>query len=372
MLIDREGIGSGQTLSSQGIIHGGIKYTLNGILSGSASVIADMPRRWQACLSGEGELDLSDTLVNSPHQLMWSGENLSSKLTTFFSSKAVSSRMKRLEKNQYPHFFQNTAFQGSIYQLHEPVLDVPSLLKNLAKSWQHRMLRVDESYALNVRDESNIELVCDSFSIQAEQLILAGGEGNEALLNELSIMKPKMQLRPLQMVLAKGANLPRLYAHGIGASSRPLLTITSHQHSDGDIVWYMGGDIAEEGVGKSSGVLINETRVMLERLLPWLDTQNLQWSTHFVNRAEPAQKKLMRPDTSFLSSKNNIHVVWPTKLALAPNLSDAVVNLFELNKIPFSDSEFSADSDNALQAVMSQYQLPISSALWERLSYAAY
>ncbi|MDF1622160.1 MAG: FAD-dependent oxidoreductase, partial [Pseudohongiella nitratireducens] len=32
ILLDKGGLGSGQTLASQGIIHGGLKYALNGIL----------------------------------------------------------------------------------------------------------------------------------------------------------------------------------------------------------------------------------------------------------------------------------------------------------------------------------------------------
>ena len=83
ILIEKHSIGNGQTLSSQGIIHGGAKYTLNGMLTGAASAIADMPQRWLDCLAGLGEIDLSQTKLLTQHQLMWSTQSVSSKLTSF-------------------------------------------------------------------------------------------------------------------------------------------------------------------------------------------------------------------------------------------------------------------------------------------------
>ncbi|MGB1685791.1 MAG: FAD-dependent oxidoreductase, partial [Pseudomonadales bacterium] len=53
-LIERHGLGGEQTLASQGMIHGGIKYTLGGALTNASETIAAMPERWQACLRGEG------------------------------------------------------------------------------------------------------------------------------------------------------------------------------------------------------------------------------------------------------------------------------------------------------------------------------
>ena len=55
LLMEAHGLGSGQTVASQGIIHGGLKYTLSGLLTPSASAIRDMPGVWRACLAGERE-----------------------------------------------------------------------------------------------------------------------------------------------------------------------------------------------------------------------------------------------------------------------------------------------------------------------------
>ncbi len=37
-------LGGGQSVESQGIIHGGAKYALHGALTGASEAIADMPR----------------------------------------------------------------------------------------------------------------------------------------------------------------------------------------------------------------------------------------------------------------------------------------------------------------------------------------
>jgi hypothetical protein len=44
-----------------------------------------------------------------------------------------------------------------------------------------------------------------------------------------------------------------------------------------------------------------------------------------VDRAEPAQSGLVRPDNAFLAEQGALLVGWPTKLALAPDFSDRVI-----------------------------------------------
>ena len=54
LLFEQTALGGEQTVASQGMIHGGIKYTLSGTLSGASEAIADMPAHWQACMEGKG------------------------------------------------------------------------------------------------------------------------------------------------------------------------------------------------------------------------------------------------------------------------------------------------------------------------------
>lgn len=335
LLLENGRIGQGQTLSSQGIIHGGSKYALNGILSKASQVISTMPARWKACLEGKGEIDLSSVQKLAEHQLLWSQDRLSSKMVSFFASKALRSRMQSVDKSQRPAPFADPAFKGALYQLDEPVLDVPSLLSALSTPWHERMLAVpaDVDYQWQkTGDDIESLVVGEQFTVQARHFILTAGEGNESLISSLQLDQPAMQRRPLQMLLCKSAEadnpLPMIYAHSLGSGSKPIATISSHKDKTGNVLWYLGGNIAEEGVGKSPDALIDEARALLAAILPWMNLPALDWATHPVNRAEPQQSNLSRPDSAYVSSQGNLHICWPTKLALAPDLADqAIANL---------------------------------------------
>ena len=331
LLLENKTIGNAQTLSSQGIIHGGAKYALNGIFSKATQAIGAMPDRWKACLNGSGDVDLTQATVFAEHQLMWSKDQLSSKMVSFFASKALSSRMQSVAKTDRPDLFQHPDFKGSLYQLEEPVLDIPSVLQCLTKPWQDRILHIPLDAEITwQQDASGVEAIqIGDMQIQAQQFVLTAGEGMQDLLESLAIKKPKMQRRPLQMVLCKAKNpqhaLPAIYAHSLGSGSKPIATITSHFDQDDNTVWYIGGNIAENGVDKSLAEISQEAEDLLHDILPWFDFPELEWVAHAINRAEPKQSGLARPDTAFVESKNNVHIAWPTKLALAPDLADRVI-----------------------------------------------
>jgi len=69
-------LGSAQSIASQGMIHGGIKYALGAALTGASEAIARMPERWRACLAGNGELDLRQVQVVAQAYHMWSDGKL--------------------------------------------------------------------------------------------------------------------------------------------------------------------------------------------------------------------------------------------------------------------------------------------------------
>jgi len=362
LLLENNTIGNAQTLSSQGIIHGGAKYALNGILSKATQAIGAMPARWKACLNGEGDIDLSQAKVFAEHQLMWSKNQLSSKMVSFFASKALSSRMQTVDKTERPILFQHPDFKGALYQLDEPVLDIASVIQCLVGPWQDRIIQYSKDTEISWQHDDgktqSIQLG-DEIKISAQHFVLTAGEGNEALLNSLNINKPTMQCRPLQMVLCKAKNkqqaLPAIYAHSLGSGSKPIATITSHFDKENNVVWYIGGNIAEQGVGKSFEKLTAEATDLLKDILPWFELPELTWATHAINRAEPKQSALSRPDTAFVESKNNIHIAWPTKLALAPDLADKVIEKIQAN---IQVGEHKPLTDLA--------ELKISEPLWDR------
>ncbi|MBV2207873.1 MAG: FAD-dependent oxidoreductase, partial [Pseudomonas sp.] len=62
----------------------------------------------------------------------------------------------------------------------------------------------------------------------------------------------------------------------------------------------------------------------LAELVPWIDLSAARWATLRIDRAEPAQSSLARPDNAFLAEQDRLLVGWPTKLALSPDFSDRV------------------------------------------------
>jgi glycerol-3-phosphate dehydrogenase len=325
VLVERAGLGGGQSLKSQGIIHGGAKYALHGALTGASEAIAEMPQRWREALAGEGEVDLRGARVLSKAHYLWSPGTLAGNLTSFFASKAVRGRVDQVKGDQLPPALQDKAFKGKVYRLAELVVDVPSVITRLAELGGDSLL-AGEHIAPLQDGEQLCGLVVDGREIRAQRIVLSAGEGTADLLQALDIQQPKMQTRALHMILAKGASLKPLYAHCLGGGPKPRITVTTHPAADGQWVWYLGGDIAEaDGVAREPAAQIATARKELGQLLPWIDLSEVQWATLRVNRAEPAQSGLVRPDNAFLAEQGRLLVGWPTKLALAPDFAERVI-----------------------------------------------
>lgn len=324
ILLEKNQLGGGQSLSSQGIIHGGSKYALGGKLTRATTTISDMPHIWQQALNGEHSVNLRDAVQLSTSQYLLPSSGIDTKLLSFFGSKTMSSHTQTVKAKALPDEYRAIGIHTNIFRLNEIVLDVQSVFCSLQQQfaewiYQHSFSSRD-LIASNNPDFPH-QLTLNDQTIECRHLLLACGEGYE----NTGIDTQPMQKRPLQMVMAKGKQLPAVYAHFIGRSSKPLLTITSHPVADGT-VWYMGGDLAENGVGKSASELIDEARRLLARLTPAVDTAQLSFATHNINRAEPKQSGLVRPDDAFVENNGRgILTGWPTKLALAPRFAEKVL-----------------------------------------------
>lgn len=333
VLVERASVGGGQTLKSQGIIHGGAKYALHGALTGASEAIADMPRRWREALAGSGELDLSGVRLLSEAHYLWSPGTIAGNLTSFFASKAVRGRVDQVKGEQLPPALQDRAFKGKVYRLAELVVDVPSLLQRLAELAGDSLLAGERIEPLREGDEL-VGLRVDDREIRAQRVVLSAGAGTADLLADLGLSQPAMQRRPLHMVIAKGPNLKPLYAHCLGGGPKPRITVTTHPAADGQWVWYLGGDLAEaDGVAREPEAQIAAAQKEVASLLPWVDLSQVRWATLRVDRAEPAQSGLVRPDNAFLADQQRLLVGWPTKLALAPDFADRVLHALDRDGI---------------------------------------
>ncbi|OUS24031.1 hypothetical protein A9Q99_26150 [Gammaproteobacteria bacterium 45_16_T64] len=342
VLIENNELGGGQTLQSQGIIHGGLKYALGGNLNAESDAIKEMPERWRKLLNDEETVKLSHTNVISKTQHMWSTGKFTSKFTSFFASKLLRGRIEKLKKDQMPTLFQASQFKGSVYKLTDLVVDTPSLIQNLCADVDHRILKGNAIEFERTDDNVTTSRVTladgKAVNIHHQGVIFSAGAGNEKLAEMAQVTGAPMQRRPLHMVMVKHALPYPLFAHGVGSGSKPRITITSHQTEDGKLVWYLGGDIAENGVERDQESQIAEGKKELASLFPWLDFSNAEWGTFHIDRAEPRQHGLSKPDCAHAHLENNVIVTWPTKLTLAPDLGDRVLALIKQQGIEPSSS----------------------------------
>lgn len=334
VLLESEALGSGQTRYAQGIIHGGTKYALTGKLTASSEAVADMPTRWRACYEGHGELDLSQAELLSDAHYLWSTTSLSSRISGFFASKVMRARSCELQKQSLPGIFQHKDFKGQFYQLDEPVFNTLSVVRALAEPRKQSILMIDGDSLLVDDNKLNVQSKQGSrYCFHYKKIIFSAGEGNEKLLSQSNETRLKMQRRPLKMVLLRGVQDDMIYAHCLGASVNPRLTITSHRDQRGNIVWYIGGQLAEDGVAKTDEKLILAAKKELRELIPWLDLKTAQWGVLKINRAEIKKPGVTRPDSYSIEQNENVITAWPTKLALAPALVDALLTLLATENI---------------------------------------
>lgn len=346
LLLEHRALGSDQTNASQGMIHGGVKYALSGALTGASEAIAAMPNHWRACLRGEGDVDLRGARVLSDHFYLWSTGGAASRLTTFLASKAVRGRVDAVKKAELPALFQTDAmsgkaFGGSLYKLVDMVLDVPSVVSTLASHHPEAVYQIDWRRAHWRSAESghaslHMDVDSEGFTLAATVFVLAAGEGNGVLLDQLGARSPQMQRRPLQQVMVKHSSPHRFYGHCLGLDPTPRLTISSYPCADGEQVWYLGGTLAEQGANRSAAEVIARAQRELTELLPWVNLDGARWATVPIERAEPKQRHLVRPDQAFaqwIDSRANVIAAWPTKLTLAPNLANAVLELLTARKM---------------------------------------
>lgn len=356
-LFEHKALGSDQTIASQGMIHGGMKYTLSGALTGASEAIAEMPQHWRNCLCGEGDVDLRNTRILSDHFYLWSGDSITAKLSSFLASKATHGRVDAVHDDNRPPLLRHKDFNGSLYKLTDIVLDVHSLITNLAHNIEGKSFLIDWSQAQlhkNEKGEVSLSIVDGQqpIEIHAQRFIFCAGQGNANLLAQIHISSPAMQLRPLQQVLVKHHHPYHFFGHCLGTKTTPRLTISSHKLNNTEQVWYLGGALAENGAAMSAEALIAQAQQELNELIPWVDLSHAEWATLPINRAEPLQPMRVRPDHAFVAAAEgctNLLVAWPTKLTLVPNLANQILTKLHLDAITQDESVHAKSTQTLLQ-----------------------
>lgn len=348
LLLEAGELGGGQTIASQGIIHGGLKYALQGWLTGSARAIRDMPGVWRECLAGRRAPDLSRTCVRAACCHLWRTDTFSSKVGMLGARFGLAVAPQVLPMEERPAALRSCP--GPVARLDEQVISPRSFIETLFETHRARILQIDADEGLSFDvdgfgDVRSIGLTNpqtgERIRLRPRRVVFAAGAGNAELRRRIGLPSPVMQRRPLHMVLARGpqrlssdaahafppsapAGLPQLNGHCVDGS-KTRVTITSDVDSAGRTVWQIGGQIAEEGVALDESALIARAAAELRNVIPGLSLDAVEWATYRVDRAEGITPGGKRPENVQILRDGNILTVWPTKLALAPRLAQELV-----------------------------------------------
>lgn len=334
VLLEAGHLGSGQTIGSQGIIHGGLKYTLGGLFTRSAAAIREMPIIWRQCLAGESKPNLKRTRLRAPYCHIWRTSSLTSRVAMLGARAGLRVAPVPLDRDQRPGALRDCP--GVVARLEEQVIEPDSFLTTLADRLRPHLLRIDVRNGLEFETDGPgaIRLIRllnpetgEPMDLAPVRVILAAGAGNELLRGMIGLTRPAMQRRPLHMVLVRGG-LPVLNGHCVdGAATR--LTITTTQDHAGRSVWQVGGQVAEDGVALEPPALIAHARRELLAALPGLDLTGAEWATYRVDRAEHHSRGGFRPNDAYAKLEGTTITAWPTKLALVPRLAERVLTMLD-------------------------------------------
>ncbi len=327
ILVEKDALGGVQTLASQGMIHGGQKYTLQGKVTAAATTAAAMPERWEACFNGMGELDLSAVKMLSESQVMFPAgsffANLFSRATVFAAAKAVNGKTRKLLRSAFPPVLR----QGPVYEMQECVLDVKSLVAALAGNLKGRIFKGE---AADLSADGHVTIGTERF--HAKTVLFTAGAGNEAALKQLGIAEQRTQRRSLRQIMVKP--MPHaLYGHGITGEPKPRMTVTSHPDGAGNYVWYLGGNVAERGSKMPEEKAIAFAKKEMRAVFPDIDWDQKEWASYAVDRAEAFSDGTHLAAGPCLQEYGQVLVAWPTKLTFAPLLADIVLDRLKENNI---------------------------------------
>ncbi|MEM9082294.1 MAG: FAD-dependent oxidoreductase [Planctomycetota bacterium] len=326
ILVENTALGSGQTIWSQGILHSGLKYALDGISNTASAGIGDSPARWRRCLAGESKPDLGAVSVRSDRHYLWRNDSIVSRLGMVGARLAMRTPPAPVPFDQRPPALRDV--KGEVLSVDEQVIDPVSLLRSLASLHQDRIghAQVVGIDAGKAGVDVGIQSQHGDQMIRADHLALTAGNGNAAL-RELAGLDPKsQQVRPLRMIMVRSPELTPLAAHCVqGKSTRA--TITSPVDSEGRVIWQLGGEIAERSIDMTDEQAIDHAHQEMTEILPHINWSQAEWGTYDAPRAEGRTKSGGRPGAEVILQEGRIFTAWPTKLVLAPQVGARIAEL---------------------------------------------
>lgn len=314
VVIAPEPLGGEQTMASQGIIHGGAKYSLHGSAKKAGHLTA-MPARWRRCLAGNavagcGDLDLSGVPVLAEHVEL-----------------RACTRRARLRQRTAARLLTgeaNTPAQSATKRLPDFVVDVESLLVRLVGGIEGSLLAEKVGPEQVRRDDEGVAGIdLTTTTVVAQRYVFAAGAGNDELAARLGFGSNATMPRPLHQAWAVVEHTPPTFAHCLvrAFGTEPDVTVTTHEGGNKTVL-YLGGHLATAGIARSADDQIEATKHVLACALPHLDLTHARFGTMRVDRAEPPRGAASRTDDAFLAARGNALLCFPVKLSLAPRLGD--------------------------------------------------
>lgn len=308
LLLENNAIGGGQSVASQGIIHSGLKYAIAGQVNSLARSISAMPDVWRAALKGDGPVDLSAAKMNASSQHLLIPKGFMGGLVKLVTKKALGGDVQEVARGDWPDEIKASGFRGSVIYMDEPVLDAPSVVRALAEPYRDCIRNASP-------DQVDAKLVIYTAAGSNAGFARENGQGDGL----------KTQVRPLLMGMIKHAPFP-LFAHCVGKSDKPVVSITTHEAADGSLVWYLGGAVAERTKDADPAAVYEAARDAIARYMPGVDMSGFEWAVLPIDRVEgKSDTQGWMPDTPTIHAARDALYCWPTKLTFAPMLSDMVV-----------------------------------------------
>ena len=312
VLCEARGVGGVQTLASQGIVHGGAKYGLDGTAP-LAGALQDMPDRWRACLGGSGEIDLRGVGVLADKIAIHDGDDT-------------------VETDDF-------------------VVDVPSLVRRLARPLAHRIVATTVLPDSLVGTPSCVERIeLDACTIRARVYVLAAGAGTTALAQQAGFSHAALRYRPLRQTIVRLRRGVSLYAHWMSGphDAEPTLTVTSH-----GCLLSIGGTVADAGAHRDEAAHLLSVKDLLRQAFPAIAVDTAGFETFVAVRAEPVSNAIGDLPDPYVARHGNCLLCLPVKLSLAPRLGDLV--LAELGNLEPAKGSWSGNSKSRVEYAASPY-----------------
>jgi len=378
LVLESASLGAGQSRCAQGIIHGGTKYSLAGLLAADSRALSQMPERWLRMAEGAETPSLKHARLRSRHCWLWRSDGIAARVGMLGAKLALRSRPEEVAVEERPEVLRDRP--GAVLRLPEPIFDPCSVLEAIAATHRgfvaryraeslevvdqgdpndrsraddHLSLRVEvetASPALSAPEGGGVTSdaravptaparTTRSLSIRARSVILAAGVGNEQLRERFGRPEGRTQRRPLHQVLVRSSSLPWLDGHCIDGDTTRV-TITSDRDENGRIIWHIGGRLAEEGVALDRAALLHRAVAEVRAVLPDAALDDTEWATYRVDRAELLEGG-RRPDDARLIEEGAVLSLWPTKFALAPRAAELTLAAVQKR---FAPAPMNADS----------------------------